>query len=96
MSELQDIQRAGVRVLNESKTAFERGELTDDMALGIRLVVVSLMMKAAHQPDALKIAREYAEAVGLDFDFLMQQMEARIYEQVQIDRLEGDLSGGES
>lgn len=89
-TELQQVQRAGARVLVESKAAFERGELSDATALGLRLVTVAHMMKLEHQPGALKIAREYAEALGMSFEALDEQVQARIYEHVQVDQLEAE------
>jgi hypothetical protein len=94
-SELQDVQRAGGEVLKESEAAHERGELSDAVVLGFRLVVVSLMMKPAYRPAALKIAKEYAQAVGIDYAALEEQIQARIYQHVQIACLEADISSPE-
>lgn len=99
MSELQEVQAAGAKVLTEMQSAFERGELSDaTVAIGFRLLTVAHMMKAAHQPGALRIAREYADAVGLDFELLDEQVQARIYEHVQAQRIEAsfDLEPGGS
>lgn len=87
MSELQEVQAACGKILDESRAAFDRGELSDAVVLGIRLTVVSLMMKPAYQVAALKIAEEYATAVGIDFDTLEEQLRARIYEAVQLARI---------
>lgn len=85
--ELREVQQAGAKVLEDSKAAFERGEMSDAIALVFRLTTVALMMKPAHQPGAVKIARECAEMMGFDFDVLEEQVQARIYEQVQFARI---------
>lgn len=92
MSELQEVQKAGARVIEDVMEAHKQGQLTEHVVLGFRLSTVAHMMVLAHQPGALKIAREYAEAVGLNFDQLDEQVEARIYERVQIDRLEAGVT----
>lgn len=90
MSEQADRLRAGGRVIEGAMSAHARGELSDHVVLGWRLVTTALVMKPAHQPGAVKIARDYAEAVGIDFDVMAEQVEARIYESVQFDRLSAE------
>lgn len=86
--------RAGGRVIEEAMAAHARGELSDHEVLGWRLATTALIMKSAHQPGAVKIARDYAEAVGIDFDKLAEQIEARIYETVQFEDLTTDHTDG--
>lgn len=87
MNELAARRRAGVRVITDAMEAYARGELSDHVVLGWRLATTALIMKAAHQPGAVKIARDYAEAVGIDFGVMVEQIKARLYEQMQFEAL---------
>ena len=90
MSEQAKRLRAGGRVITDAMEAHASGELSDHLVLGWRLATTALIMKPAHQPGAVKIARDYADAVGIDFDAMSEQIEARIYEAVQFDALTTD------
>ena len=89
---LKEWQAGAANVIEFAEAAYQRGELGDAVAIGFRLTATVHAMKRAHQAGARKIAREYAEQVGIDFDLLDQQVGARIYEHVQISRLEAGLS----
>jgi hypothetical protein len=88
MSELQEVQRAGAKVIEDFVAAHRRGEVTDHVFIAVRLTTVALMMKLAYRTAALKIAQEYADLVGLDADLIEEQVSARIYEHVQLARIE--------
>lgn len=66
MSELQEIQRAGAKVIEDFTAAYQRGEVTDYVLIAARLTTVALMMKPAYRLAGLKLAHEYADLVGLD------------------------------
>lgn len=91
MSEQADRLRAGGRVIEDATSAHARGELSDHVLLGWRLATTALIMKPAHQPGAVKTARDYSDAVGINFDILAEQIEARIYEVVQFERLAAEV-----
>jgi hypothetical protein len=91
MSELKEIQAAAAKVMIDTEEAYRRGELDDSIAVGFRLDLVMHCMKSAHQPGARKIVREFCEQVGIDFDELDGQARGRIYEHIQISRLEDQL-----
>lgn len=95
MTELQETQAATAKVLLESNEAHEQGVLTDTLYIGVRLTLIMQMMKQAHQLGARKIVREYCEQVGIDFDALHQQLAGRVYEHVQLDRMEETLKDDE-
>jgi hypothetical protein len=85
---LGEIQAGAATVIADAQEANERGSLSDSIAVGFHLDAVMLAMKNAHQPGARKIVQEYCEQVGMDYATLDGQVRARIYEAIQIARLE--------
>lgn len=96
MTELQETQAAAAKILLESDKVHEQGVLKDDVYIGVRLTLIMLMMKESHQSGARKIVREFCEQVGLNFDILHQQLAGRVYEHVQLARMENDLKDDKS
>lgn len=90
-SELQEVQAAGAKLIVDAAAAHERGEMGDALAIGFRLCTVMHCMVLGAQPAARKIVEEYCDQVGIKFDVLDEQVEARIYEHVQLARLEAGL-----
>lgn len=91
MTEFQEVQAAAAKVLLEANDAHEKKVLADNLYIGVRLTLIMKMMKESHQSGARKIVREYCEQVGVSFDALHEQMEIRIYELVQLARMEQEL-----
>lgn len=88
---MSERMRSAGKAIQEAMAAFERGELSDATVLGFRLTATALAMKNAHQPGALKIAKDYCEAVGIDPDLMEEQVAARMYEATQLEAMEKGL-----
>ena len=89
---IKEVQQAGVRVITDAELAFARGEISDGLALVFRLTAIALMLKPAHQPGAIKIVKECAYVLGIDFEMVLEQVGARIYEHVELARI---VEGGD-
>lgn len=95
MSEQSKRAKAAGQVISDIIAANRRGELSDALALGMKLSATAQAMKVAHQPGALKIVRDYADALGMDADILHEQVAARIYEAARVDEIKDGLAAGD-
>lgn len=92
MTELSEIQKAAGKVLNDVNGAFEAGDISDSTALLFHLQLVARSMKLQHQDAATKIVSEACRLMGLNYETLEEQVDARIYEYVQLEHLENSLN----
>ncbi len=88
---LGEVQRAAAEVQKSVERAHDSQAISDTLAVGMKLSLRVHMLKKAHRPGADHVVQAFCEETGLDYVALEQQIGARVYEQVQLARIEKGL-----
>lgn len=91
MNEFQAVQKAVGKVLDDVNDAFQSGDISAPTALLFHLMLVARSMKTQYKHPATKIVSEACRFMGFNYEILEEQVDARIYEYVQLENLENFL-----